>query len=177
MDKFCPKASTTSSHDPNDVHSQAQSFLDATKGAYASPVTPQELHSALRASGAWKAPGPDRVVNIFLRKCEDILSPYLLTIFSASLRLQALPQDWKMATIVAVPKPGADLTQPKGYRPISLLSCISKVLERIVTDRLSFFLETRGLLSSVQFGFRRTRSTEGALWNFITQASKGIQNH
>ena len=58
--------------------------------------------------------------------------------------------------MVAVPKPGGDTSLPKGYRPVSLLSCLSKVLERIVTDRLAHVLERSSMLTDQQFGFRKT---------------------
>ena len=74
--------------------------------------------------------------------------PHLVAIFSASLRLHFLPHQWRCANVSAIPKPGGDLSLPKGFRPISLLSCISKVLERIVTDRLTFSLEARFQLST-----------------------------
>ena len=109
-------------------------------------------------------------MNICLRQCESLLMPHLVAIFSASLQLCFLPHQWRCADVSAVPKPGGDPSSPKGFRPISLLSCISKVLERIVTDRLTFTLEARLQLSAQQFGFRRTRSTEWALWNFVHAA-------
>ena len=110
-------------------------------------VTAHEIHSAIRASGAWRAASPDHVMNLCLRECESILLPHLVTIFLASLQCQFLLRQWRCAEVLAVPKPGGDPSLPKGYRPISLLSCISKVLERIVTDRLTFSLETRLQLS------------------------------
>ena len=77
--------------------------------------------------------------------------------------------------VVAVPKPGGDVSLPKAYRPISLLSCLSKVLERIVTVRLTYFLETSSALSETQFGFCRTRSTDLALWNFVSATACALQ--
>ena len=50
--------------------------------------------------------------------------------------------------MVAIPKPEGDPLLPKGYRPISLLPTLSKLLERIITDRLTYFLETHHLLAS-----------------------------
>ena len=58
----------------------------------------------------------------------------------------------------------------KGYRPIALLSVLSKVMESLMKDRMSYLLETRGLLSDSQQGFRQTRSTELALWRFVSSA-------
>ena len=48
-------------------------------------VTAYEIHSAIRALGAWKAAGPNHVLNLCLHECESILLPHLVTIFSASL--------------------------------------------------------------------------------------------
>ena len=137
-------------------------------------MTVRELHEAIWAAGAWKAPGADRVPNGCLRQCESLLTPYLLPLFTASLRLQYVPPEWKSALVVPVPKPDGDLTLPKGYRPISLLPCLAKVLERIVTERLTFFLETSSALSPLQYGFRKTRSTDLALWNFVAAAGGAL---
>ena len=102
-----------------------------------------------------KTPGIDRVPFIVLRHCEDILEPYLLWFFDTSLKFQYVPSLWKVINVVAAPKPNGDLPIAKGYRPISLLSCLSKTFENIVTTRLTYFLESNQLLSSAQFGFCR----------------------
>ena len=171
MQKFFPPPSAMDSAEHISIEDHVTALLSRAPAHPVPGVTAHEIHSAIRASGAWKAAGPDHVMNLCLRECESILLPHLVTIFSASLQCQFLPRQWRCAEVLAVPKPGGDPSLPKGYRPISLLSCISKVLERIVTDRLTFSLETRFQLSDQQFGFRRTRSTEWALWNFVHAAS------
>ena len=163
-----PSASDTPIHIAVEDH--VKTLLSEATTHSIPDVTPREVHSAIWASGAWKAPGSDRVLNMCLRQCESLLMPHLIMLFSASLRLHFLPHQWRCAHVSVVPKPGGDLSLPKGFRPISLLSCISKVLERIVTDRITFSLESRFQLSAQQFGFRRTRSTEWALWNFVHAA-------
>ena len=77
--------------------------------------------------------------------------------------------------MVAVPKTGGDASLTKGYRPISLLLYLAKVLECIATDRLTHLLEHSTALTEHQFGFRKTRSTELALWNFVNAASHALQ--
>ena len=104
------------------------------------------------------------------------MAPLLIQLFLASLRLGYFPSFWKAAIVVAVPKPEGDPLSPKGYRPISLLSCLSKLLERIITDRLTHYLESHALLAPTQFGFRQGRSTEDALWQLITAASTALQS-
>ena len=73
------------------------------------------------------------------------------------------PALWRLARVLPIPKPGADYQEPKGYRPIALLNALSKLMESIINDRLSFLLERHHLLSNAQQGFRATRSTELAL--------------
>ena len=62
----------------------------------------------------------------------------------------------------------------KGYRPIALINTMSKVLEGLVTDRLSFIVESRQLLSDHQQGFRQSRATELALWQFVNATSRAL---
>ena len=104
-----------------------------------------------------------------------MLTPILLHLFSASLRLGILPDSWKTANVIAIPKPGKDPLSPSSYRPISLLLTLSKLLERIITDRVTYFLETQQLLDPFQFGFRQGRGTEEALWHLISAAGAALQ--
>jgi hypothetical protein len=67
-----------------------------------------------------------------------------------------------------IPKKESNSNNPTEYRPISLLSCIGKLAERIVKNRLYFFLESNNLLSSAQSGFRNCRGTDDNLL-FMTQ--------
>ena len=81
-----------------------------------------------------------------------------------------------MANAIVVLKSGSDPSSTKGYRPISLLPCILKPLEHIVTTRLTFHLESHNLISSAQFGFCKTHSTKEALWNFVFVANVALQS-
>ena len=173
-DRFFPPSLPQDSPSHAAVSARVSALLAQAQGADIAPVTLRELHDALWGAGAWKAPGADRVPNGCLRHCESLLTPYLLPMFTASLRLQYVPPAWKSAVVIPVPKPEGELSTPKGYRPISLLPCLAKVLERIVTDRLTFFLETSSALSPSQYGFRRMRSTELALWNFVQAAGTAL---
>ena len=159
----------------NNVEIELDSFLSGSSLAPSIPIMSHELHSALHSSGPWKAPGHDRVPLAMLRKCEDILTPYLLPLYSASLRLHHIPPTWKVANVIAVPKANGDLSSVTGYRPISLLCCVAKVLETIITARLTFHMESKGLLTSTQYGFRKRHNTEQALWQLISDASTNLQ--
>ena len=69
------------------------------------------------------------------------------------------PTSWKQATIIPIPKPGKDNTDPSNYRLIALTSCLCKTLERMINTRLIWFLENNGLITNFQCGFRTKLST------------------
>ncbi|XP_045115986.1 uncharacterized protein LOC123507278 [Portunus trituberculatus] len=73
------------------------------------------------------------------------------------------PTCWKPSVLVPIQKPGKDPTLPSAYRPIALLFCIGKLMERLVTTRLTWWLEEKHLLREEQCGFRPRRGTIGAL--------------
>ena len=84
-----------------------------------------------------------------------------------------VPQQLKTAKVIPVFKSGRkDLMD--NYRPISLLSCFSKILEKIVCARLTNFLDTNNLITSSQFGFRKNHSTVHPLVHFLNFVSTSL---
>jgi len=69
-----------------------------------------------------------------------------------------LPKEWKHSIVIPILKPNKPKFDPNSYRPISLTSSLCKLMERIVTTRLASFVETNGLLTHCQAGFRKGRS-------------------
>jgi hypothetical protein len=79
-----------------------------------------------------------------------------------------IPKPGKDSSTVAgivcpIPKPGKNSSTVAGYRPITMLSCIGKLLERILLKRIEYHTESKGLLMKSQMGFRRRRSTNDIL--------------
>lgn len=75
-----------------------------------------------------------------------------------------LPTEWRTAKIIPLKKPDkGNYTLAKAWRPISLLSTLGKVLESIVSERISYMVEIFGLLPANHFGARKKRSTEQGL--------------
>ena len=83
---------------------------------------------------------------------------------------------WREALVIPIPKPGKDASDPANYRPIALTSCLCKTLERIVSDRLVWFLEKNNLIVDVQSGFRRQRGTIDHLVCFETFVREAFIN-
>ena len=105
-------------------------------------------------------PAPTFLVKEFL----DPLLPFLTRLCNVSLREGRLPSS--QTTVIVTPalkKPGLDPSDMKNYRPISNLSSMSKIVERIVVRQLSEYLAANSLLPKLQSGFRRHHSTESAL--------------
>ena len=97
-----------------------------------------------------------------LRNTATAIASPLTKLFNRSLSLGQVPADWKLSNITPVPK-GGNPKLVSNYRPISLLSLPSKILERIIYNRLLSHLLTNSLLSNSQFGFRPCSSTQEAL--------------
>jgi hypothetical protein len=81
----------------------------------------------------------------------------------------------KIAKIAPIHK-GGSRVRMENYRPISLLSCFSKILEKVVCNRLCSFLKTNSILSGAQFGFCHGHSTIHTMIHFVNHVSKALNN-
>ena len=84
---------------------------------------------------------------------------FLLHIFNLSWSSHSFPFIWETPSIILIHKMGKPLDSPASFQPISLISCVSKLFERIILSRLLFFLESNSILFPHQAGFRPGRST------------------
>ena len=101
-----------------------------------------------------------------------ILTP-LLKIFNLSLTTGVVPNDFKLAKVIPVYKNG-DPRIFSNYRPISILPCFSKILERLVANRLNNFIEKFNILNKSQYGFRANYSTEMALIDLVDKIGSSL---
>ena len=125
--------------------------------------TMEELKECISSIKNNKATGDDEVMNDFLKKLPEHKMTELLSLLNKSWRTSKIPNTWKNALIIPIHKPGKEPSDPKSYRPISLLSCVGKVAERLVNTRLQWHMEKSGNYSTTQSGFRPGRSTEDPL--------------
>ena len=92
-----------------------------------------------------KASGPDRIPVAGLKNCEPELSYILAELFNKCLKESCFPNCWKVSLVVPVFKDVGKRSTAKNYRPVSLLSVFSKVLKKIVSNRIVDHLEKCGL--------------------------------
>lgn len=116
-------------------------------------VTGDEISEIIKRLSSRKAPGPDEIANEAIKMARKVLVPYLAHVFNACLRLAYHPSNFKHATTIILRKAGKKTyNHPKSWRPIALLPCLGKILERILADRLKFLAMEHNLLPHVQFG-------------------------
>ena len=111
-----------------------------------------------------KSQGPDKVHNEMLQNLGSKAKILLLKLYNKSWTEGKLPTAWKLATINPILKKGKKAGEPKSYRPISLTSSIGKLCEKILNSRLYWWLESSGLISQCQAGFRSKSRTEDQLF-------------
>ena len=130
-------------------------------------ITPEQVLRAIHGLPSGKSCGVDGVTNELLKLTADAIRVPLATIFSQSLREGVFLAIWKESILTPVPKPGKDLSQLASYRPIALLSCLSKLLERLVHEQLVIHCLSNDHLPDHQFGFLRGRSAEWQLLSVL----------
>lgn len=121
-------------------------------------IKPKHIRLAIRKVKLRKAAGYDGVLPIFVRNLPGKAVVLLTKIIQAIISLQYFPTFWKKAEIIPILKPGKDPKVAESYRPISLLSVLGKVAERIILDWLQTEVDERNILPDWQFGFRQAHS-------------------
>ena len=129
---------------------------------FISPTNPTELIQITKQLKLSHSAGHDGFSSFQLKKIIHFIAEPLSKIFNLSLITGIFPETMKTSKVIPVLKKG-DPHLITNYRPISLLSTFSKILERLVYKRLSDFLDKNNIIISQQFGFRKYHSTETAL--------------
>ena len=134
--------------------------------AYFVPTTPAEIETICQALDCSKGPGHDGIAPAVLSYAATEVSGLLSRLVNACLQAGHFPDFLKVARVTPVFKDG-DPTQLGNYRPISVLSALSKVFERVIQTRLLGFLGRRGSILASQYGFRRGHSTFMAIMDMV----------
>lgn len=152
--------------------------ISIPSSAYPEPIPDLPFFSRARIIQAtqslqpFKAPGPDGIPNIVLKRCADELADHLYFIYRAVFELDVYHQSWLESTTLVLRKPGKPAYNvANAYRPIGLLNTIGKLLSTLVAADLSHLAEKHALLPSGQFGGRPSRNTTDAM-HLITHRIK-----
>ena len=122
----------------------------------------EDVYHLLATIATSKSLGHDNISGRMLKETALSITPVITELFNQSIILGKLPNEWKVARVCPVPKSGKS-SDPNNYRPISLLSILSKLLEKHIRNILVKHFEDKHPLSAQQWGFTSGKSTTGAL--------------
>ena len=122
------------------------------------PLWTVEVAHVLKSLKTGKSTGPDYIYNRILKELNRPLSSPLCELFIFSVSSGKVPDIWKQAIITSIFK-NDDASDLSNYRPISLLSCIGKVLEKLEHKYVSKFFRDDVVITTLQLGFMPGDST------------------
>jgi Ribonuclease HI len=133
---------------------------------YFPEITHQEIIRAVKASPPNKAPGEDGLPNLLWHKLIEIppILDTILRIYNACVRIGTNPSHFQKSITVVLRKAGKrDYQLAKSYRPVALLNTLGKFLEAVIARRISYAVETEGLLPNTHLGGRKGISVDHAI--------------
>ncbi|GFV63215.1 LINE-1 reverse transcriptase homolog [Trichonephila clavipes] len=122
-----------------------------------------ELHSAIKNSKN-TTPGADHVTAIFFKNLDQGQRDVILRYFQKLFGNAIVPDSWKHAIILPIPKPCKDKTKISSYRPIALTSVFSKTFERILANTISYYLTKERKLHPQHYGFVPFKDSRSATY-------------
>lgn len=138
------------------------------------PINKIELQMALNKLRG-KTPGLDRISYPMIKNLPDSVLNRILNLFNDILN-EYIPSTFKTSLVIPILKPNMEKTKLESYRPIQLNSCDSKVLDRIIANRLWWFATSNKLLNNRQIGFKKGKSIADHLIYLDHQISESINN-
>lgn len=143
------------------------------KSMFLSKITESDILDIVRKCKTKTSVDCDGIDMLIIKRTIDCILIPLCYIFNLSFSLGVFPQKMKNAKVIPVYKNG-DKHVFNNYRPISILSQFSKIIEKWFTHKLDLFLEKNNLLFDYQYGFRPNRSTSSALIHLTDEALAAI---
>ena len=160
-----------------DIRSTVNNFLTTQSPSNNILITTSELKQYIKQTNCKKAPGPDDITNETLKNLPHVVIKYIAQLMNIALSFNYFPTPWKIAHIITIPKPGKSPILPQNRRPISLLSNLGKIYEKIILSHMKPAIDI--VIPDTQFGFMSQRSTTHQLVRVTEYIQSGfnLQEH
>ena len=139
---------------------------------YLHPCTPLEIKQIVADLKIKSSYGYDKISNIILKSIMGDIINSICELFNTSMKEGIFPNIMKYADVIPLFKSG-DREQLTNYHPISLLITVSKILEKLIYNRVYSFMDCSGQLYNSQYGFRTQHSCEQAITELVGKVFKG----
>ncbi|GBM26398.1 putative RNA-directed DNA polymerase from transposon X-element [Araneus ventricosus] len=159
------------------VKNEIDGYFHTNNSPSSAPLSfPAEILTIIAKLNIRKISGPDKIPNKALKLITPNALTFLTKIFNKCLTFNYFPLRWKQANIIMLSKPGKDPKFPQSYRPISLLSSLGKIFEKVLQKRINSYCDSNNIIPKEQFGFRAQHSTIHQLLRVTNSITEGMNN-
>ncbi|GFV02831.1 probable RNA-directed DNA polymerase from transposon X-element [Trichonephila clavipes] len=152
-----------------------ENFFSSPPTLPLTPTDPTEICEYIRRLKNNKAPGSDQITNKMVKNFNTKTLLILTYLINKILFLRHFPNNWKNAIVFPIKKPDKNAHNPSSYRPISLVSVLSKITEYVILNRLKSFTNDNNFINPNQYGFTRNLSTYHPLLGLTEKITAGFQ--
>ena len=135
-----------------------------------------DVHKVIDKMATKTSCGIDEISRKVIKRMAPYISVPLSYIFNLTFTTGKIPDDLKVALVTPVYKASEENIY-SNYRPISVLPCFSKILEKLMYTRLIDYIHKNGILTDCQYGFRSNVSTNYAIIELVDKITKAIENN
>ncbi|GFW16037.1 probable RNA-directed DNA polymerase from transposon X-element [Trichonephila clavipes] len=158
------------------IHDEVTNFINTPHVQEIEPTTPTEVLSYVQRLKP-KIPGLDQISNRMIKNLPLKFLLFITLLINQLFKNNYFPNSWKTAVVIPILKPDKDSALPSNYRPISLLSCLSKVYEFVLLQRLNQHCAAFNFIIPQQCGFRPKCSTVHQLLRVTELIHSGFAKH
>ncbi|GFT24805.1 probable RNA-directed DNA polymerase from transposon X-element [Trichonephila clavipes] len=159
------------------IHDEVTNFINTPHVHEIEPTTPTEVLSYVQRLKPRKSPGLDQISNRMIKNLPLKFLLFITLLINQLFKNNYFPKAWKTAVVIPTLKPDKDSALPSNYSPISLLSCLSKVYEFVLLQRLNQHCAAFNFIIPEQCGFRPKCSTVHQLLRVTELIHSGFTKH
>lgn len=169
-----PKLASNISNIGKDYHDYLHNPLQSSM--FMKPIVEIEVNKIIDKFNQNKSSGHDNIGNFIVKRVASEIVKPLTMIFNLSISTGVVPDNLKIAKVVPIYKKG-DAELLSNYRPVSVLPCFSKILERLVFNRCMSYIDKQNILNEKQFGFRKNHSTYMAIIELVDKINNAVEKN